>query len=118
MKKGLQPNDGSHKPSPQNVMQMSPQTVRIEGSTPEYVGGQGKRSHYELHAAKQDGGGDDTVPTSSGRMPAGAANVKQWFALKGFAHDAAYKDNSARVATLYAIVKLTAQAREPKRASA
>ena len=99
-------------------MQMSPQAARIEGSTPEYVGGQGKRSHYELHAAKQDGSGDGTVPASSGRMPAGAANVKQWFALKGFKHEPAYKDDSARVATLYAIVKLTAQAREPKRAGA
>lgn len=118
MKIGQSPTDGSRPPNPQSVMQMSPQAARIEGSTPEYVGGQGKRSHYELHAAKQDGSGDGTVPASSGRMPAGAANVKQWFALKGFKHEPAYKDDSARVATLYAIVKLTAQAREPKRAGA
>jgi pimeloyl-ACP methyl ester carboxylesterase len=118
MRLGQLPTDGSHPPSPQAVMQMSPQAARIEGSNPEYVGGRGKRSHYELHVAKQDGGGDGTVPTSSGRMPAGAANVKQWFALQGFEHEPAYKDNSARVATLYAIVKLAAQVREPKRASA
>ncbi|MNT46087.1 hypothetical protein D3C72_1827100 [compost metagenome] len=101
----------------------------MDGTNPEYVGGENvvqvvrsgmgpsvvqyDTSHYELHASRQDGGGDGTVPVSSGRAPATAANVRQWFALKGFAHEPAYKNEMAQFVTLYSIVKLTAQARTP-----
>ncbi|WP_316153223.1 hypothetical protein [Cupriavidus sp. BIC8F] len=133
MKVGIEPGDGTGKAALAEVMRMPPrEQVRMDGVSPEFVGGQRimqivpstlgasvvqyDTSHYELHASPQDGGGDGTVPISSGRAPAAAANVRQWFALKGFAHEPAYKDDTARAVTLYAIVKLTALAREPQRA--
>ncbi|WP_439668584.1 hypothetical protein [Cupriavidus necator] len=102
--------------------------VRLSGH--EYVGGeqvvqvvtsgmgpsivQYDTSHYELGASRQDGGGDGTVPISSGRAPATAGNVRQWFALKGFAHEPAYKNETAQFVTLYSIVKLVSLARDPQ----
>ena len=131
LKTGIAPAGESRPPNPVDVMQMSPQQVRLDGTNPEFVGGehvmqiapsgmgasvvQYDTSHYELHASRQDGGGDGTVPISSGQAPATAANVRQWFALKGFAHEPAYKDETAQLVTLYSIVKLTAQAKEPQR---
>ncbi|WP_246840243.1 triacylglycerol lipase [Cupriavidus sp. GA3-3] len=129
LKKGISPEGEAQLPNPSDVMQISPQQVRMDGTNPEYVGGENvvqvvrsgmgpsvvqyDTSHYELHASRQDGGGDGTVPVSSGRAPATAANVRQWFALKGFAHEPAYKNEMAQFVTLYSIVKLTAQARTP-----
>lgn len=130
MKAGIKPGRGARTPAPVDVMQMSPQQVRMDGKNPEYVGGeqvvqvvtsgmgpsivQYDTSHYELGASRQDGGGDGTVPISSGRAPATAGNVRQWFALKGFAHEPAYKNETAQFVTLYSIVKLVSLARDPQ----
>ena len=61
-----------------------------------------------------DGSGDGTVPLSSGRAVLGSGKVKQAFRLLGVEHEPAYRASpSAQQVTLYSILKITAQARDP-----
>lgn len=55
--------------------------------------------------------GDGTVPVCSGEAPLkqGGLSVRQGFRLEGFEHGAAYDDENARNATLYAICKLLSE---------
>ena len=114
------------------VLGMAPADVRMDGSSPEYVGGKTEyvsvatpygattsayeTSYWELHCEMQDGAGDGTVPVSSGAAPLthGGANVKQQFKLTGFAHEPAYKDGKAQRAVLYAITKIAGVAKRPQ----
>jgi hypothetical protein len=68
-----------------------------------------------LQCAKQDGGGDGTVPISSGSAPRhlGGNAVKQQFGLKGFEHEGAYRNATAQIVTLYALQKIAGKARVP-----
>lgn len=128
LKKGLAP-DAKPAPSLQQVTNMSGRVVRLEGSSPEYVGGEHHvdwiptpggsfvseydTSYWELHCEMQDGVGDGTVPAGSGRSPRekGGASIKQQFKLTGFAHEPAYKNDTARLATVYAITKIAGSAK-------
>lgn len=128
MRRGLPP-DSRQPPNAAQVLGMSPQQVRMDGTTPEYVGGQHETevvatpegavtveyesSYWELHCEKHDGIGDGTVPDSSGRSPKerGGASVKQQFRLTGFAHEPAFKNGTAQRATVYAITKIAGTAK-------
>ena len=44
----------------------------------------------------------------------GGAAIQQQFKLTGFGHEPAFKDGVAQRATLYAITKITGQARRPE----
>ena len=128
MKPGRAP-DSNRPPDIGQVLDMSPQQVRMDGTTPEYVGGQHEvqtydspdglitveyeSSYWELHCEMHDGVGDGTVPDSSGRSPKerGGANVKQQFRLNGFAHEPAFKNGTAQRATVYAITKIAGAAK-------
>jgi hypothetical protein len=128
---GLAP-DHNHPPSIPVVMNMTPQQVRMDGTTPEYVGGKTEvqsyatpmgggvtvydTSYWELHCELQDGAGDGTVPLSSGAAPMvqGGANIQQQFKLTGFGHEPAFKDGLAQRATLYAITKIAGKAKRPQ----
>ena len=73
-------------------------------------------SYWELHCLLQDGAGDGTVPASSGSAPLRRDRqgcIQQQFRLKGFGHEPAFKDAGAKQVTLYALVKIAAQARRP-----
>lgn len=131
IKPGLRPDDATP-PSLSSVLGMSPSQVRMDGTNPEYVGGQTEvtavsygadssvsvqeTSYWELYGEMQDGAGDGTVPTSSGAAPLvqGASAVRQQFKLAGFGHEKSYKDGTAQRATLYAITKIVGTARKPK----
>lgn len=128
--KGVTPD---HKPHPdkQEVPNLSFEDVRSTGGTPMYVGGQletnyavgmgyGVASSYQsaywnIECSKQDGGGDGTVPVSSGAKPReiGKGKIKQQFGLSGFAHEGSYKNSEAQKATLYALYKIAGTAEEP-----
>lgn len=73
------------------------------------------RIHWHLVCALQDGGGDGTVPTSSGRSPMltakNQAHIRQQFRLAGFEHEPSYKNDTARLATLFSIQKVAAEAK-------
>ncbi|WP_157510981.1 hypothetical protein [Frateuria sp. Soil773] len=70
---------------------------------------------HSLQYAVQDGGGDGTVPCSSGAMPRslGGNGIKQQFGLKGFKHEGSYRDSTAQIVTLYALQKIAAAAKVP-----
>ena len=128
---GLAP-DRIAPPSITAVKKFSPQQVRMDGASPEYVGGETEISNYatpfgggvsvnetsywELHCEMQDGAGDGTVPLSSGAAPLaqGGESVKQQFKLTGFGHEHAFKDGTAQRATLYAITKIAGATKRPQ----
>lgn len=133
MRRGLIPLEGSA-PAGTQTVDYSHRQVREDGANKIYVGGESKlvdlgngaafgdsfvptskeeTSFWELVCAKQDGGGDGTVPSSSGMSPRqkGGKNVRQQFPLVGFSHEAAYKNVTAQNVTLYSIVKIAARAR-------
>ncbi len=131
MAKGIPP-DERQPPSVSLVLGMTPGQVRMDGSTPEYVGGKTEvstfatpdgggataydTSYWELHCELQDGSGDGTVPLSSGAAPLaqGGTAIQQQFKLTGFGHEPAFKDGVAQRATLYAITKIAGQAKRPE----
>jgi hypothetical protein len=49
--------------------------------------------------------GDGTVPAVSGRAPH-EAGVRQTYRLRGFGHEAAYKDPTAQQAALHSILQI------------
>ena len=133
MKRGLAP-DTNPRPTGQQVRDMGFDGVRDSGSNPLYVGGRTEyaqnygdgmggggapstyeTSYWEISAAKQDGGGDGTVPTSSGRAPLVTTNssgsIRQQFRMHGFEHEPSYKNAQAQFATLFSIQKIAASAR-------
>jgi hypothetical protein len=130
IKIGIAP-DKQARPSNAAVLGMQPGQIRMDGTTPEYVGGSTEftqsygmegdggstyeTSYWELHCEMQDGAGDGTVPSSSGAAPLqrGGANIQQQFKLTGFGHEPAYHNATAQRATLYAINKIVGQARRP-----
>lgn len=130
IQQGLRP-DSATPPSMSNVLNMEGRELRMDGTNPEYVGGQTEvtqvqygsvggvstyeSSYWELHGEMQDGAGDGTVPTSSGAAPLaqGGNAIRQQFRLTGFAHEPAYKNNTARRAVLYAITKIVGTAKKP-----
>jgi len=124
MRPGTTP-DGRPRPNAVSVSRLGFPDVRDEGRSPLHVGGErhegtfgkdAQTSYWELHCLMQDGGGDGTVPASSGSAPLRRdreGSIRQQFRLKGFAHEPAFKDEGARQVTLYALVKIAAQARRP-----
>lgn len=131
MKQGLRP-DSRTPPSAAQVREMGFGDVRDSGSNPVYVGGQlevvpsygmgggastYQSSYWELHAQMQDGGGDGTVPISSGSAPLTGAstrsNIRQQYRLPGFSHEPSFKNPQAQFATLLSIQKIAGAARLP-----
>jgi pimeloyl-ACP methyl ester carboxylesterase len=128
---GLAP-DRLSPPSIPTVVKLNSQQVRMDGTSPEYVGGETQlksstsdvggegsmydTSYWELHCEKQDGAGDGTVPISSGAAPLvqGGSSVQQQFKLTGFGHEPAFNDGTAQRATLYAITKIAGKAKRPQ----
>lgn len=128
MESGLRP-DNTRPPSGREVGDMTFGDIRDSGSSPLHVGGRAEfvhggawgggstyeSSYWQLHAAMQDGGGDGTVPSSSGRAPlftaASQANIRQQFRMHGFEHEPSYNDARARSATLFSIQKIASSAR-------
>lgn len=128
MRQGLPPDSGLP-PSAQAVRDMDAAGVRDSGSNPLYVGGRlevvtgaglgvpatYQSSYWELVAERQDGGGDGTVPTSSGGSPmrhaSQPASIRQQFRLVGFKHEPSYNDEGARLVTLHCIQKIAAEAK-------
>ena len=133
MKQGLRP-DSAPRPTGQQVRNMGFEDVRDSGVNPIYVGGQTEyvtnhgagmgtgvvpstheASYWQISAAKQDGGGDGTVPKSSGRAPlltaSSAGSIRQQFRMDGFDHEQSYTNSQAQLATLFALQKVTAYAR-------
>lgn len=129
---GLQPGGNTTAPTASEVLDLSPQQTRTDGSNAIYVGGKTQfqttligpmgagatmydTSFWELTCRKQDAKGDGTVPTRSGSAPArtAASSVQQQFALTGFGHEASYKNATAQITTLYSITKIAAKARLP-----
>jgi pimeloyl-ACP methyl ester carboxylesterase len=131
MRPGLAP-DRSPRPNVASVLNMSPSQVRMDGTSPEHVGGKTEVSSYatpmgggvtmydtsywELHCEMQDGVGDGTVPVSSGAAPLGqdSGSIQQQFKLSGFDHEASFKNLTAQRATLYAINKIVGKAKRPQ----
>ena len=127
MVQGLAP-DTAPRPSGEQVRDMDFGDVRDTGSNPLRVGGQTEfvhnwgggapstyeTSYWEVSAARQDGSGDGTVPTSSGRAPLLTArskgSIKQQFRMSGFEHEPSYKNHQAQLATLFSIQKIAATA--------
>lgn len=65
--------------------------------------------------AHKTGTGDGTVSQVSGRAPANAPQVQQFFCLRNIAHEGCYRDNQdARLATVYAIHKIAAPLLAPQ----
>ncbi|WP_407351271.1 esterase/lipase family protein [Luteimonas sp. R10] len=132
MRAGLRP-DSRTPPSAQQVYDMDFDQVRDDGSNPLHVGGRMEvatgygymgggattyqTSYWELEAQKQDGGGDGTVPVSSGEAPLRHAknrgSIRQQFRMSGFAHEPSYRDGQAQLATLFSLQKIAAQAKIP-----
>jgi hypothetical protein len=127
----IQPDDGP-RPSLQQVRDMGFDAVRDDGSNPLRVGGEEKivtdpsgfaglspgieiqnTSYWDLVCAMQDGGGDGTVPASSGAFPlqSGGPAIQQQFGLEGIGHEPAYHDHGARLVTLYSLQKIAAKAK-------
>jgi len=122
LKRGIFPPDGKTPPVPEQVREMGFDEVRDEGKNPLRVGGQLEvfpgaqvvnSSYWDLVCAKQDGGGDGTVPASSGAFSLRSANalIQQQFGLTGIEHEPAYRDPTARFVTLYALQKIAAKAK-------
>lgn len=131
MKRGLVP-DRAAPPTGQQVRDLGFDGIRDSGSQPLYVGGQTEyvrgyggamgaggtayeTSYWEISAAMQDGGGDGTVPTSSGRAPllgaSSPGSIRQQFRMHGFEHEPSYKNGQAQFATLFSIQKIAALAK-------
>lgn len=130
MKAGLRP-DRATVPTGQQVRDMGFGDVRDSGSNPLYVGGQTEylqsggmwgggmptsyeTSYWEISAEMQDGGGDGTVPISSGRAPVSTASsgrIRQQFRMQGFDHEKSYLNGQAQFATLFCVQKIAAAAR-------
>jgi pimeloyl-ACP methyl ester carboxylesterase len=116
-------------PSPDKLANLGSGEIRDDGSNPLLVVdplGYGSNkgiskeiaynaAFWRLECAKQDGGGDGTVPSSSGTYPlhSGGAAIQQQFGLTGFDHEGAYRNDGARIVTLYALHKIAAKARVP-----
>ena len=109
-------------PTPEQVYDMTPQQIRMDGTNPEFVGGIPNQrvrdrvfntSYWELPASMQDGTGDGTVPGSSGRAPADCDKVKQMFRLIGVVHEPAYQHTTAQQVTVYSLVRIVQQALTP-----
>jgi hypothetical protein len=131
MRAGLAP-DKKPRPAVGDVLKLAPAQLRMDGTSPEYVGGQTEvhsyggpygggvsiheTSYWELHCEMQNGAGDGTVPTSSGAAPLthGGASVQQQFRLTGFGHEPSFKNGTAQHAVLYAITKIAGQATRPQ----
>lgn len=125
VKSGIAPDDGTAQPNVASLLGMKPTQLRVDGSSPEYVGGRlevisaidythtYESSHWELHCEMQDGVGDGTVPHSSGAAPLaqGGGSIRQQFKLIGFDHEKSYKNGVAQRATLFAINKIAGTAR-------
>lgn len=127
MARGLAP-DAAPRPSGEQVRDMGFDDVRDSGSNPLHVGGRTEfmnswgmgmpgtyeTSYWEISAARQDGSGDGTVPTSSGRAPlltaSSRASIKQQFRMSGFEHEPSYKNHQAQLVTLFSIQKIAAAA--------
>ncbi|CAE6917221.1 hypothetical protein R69927_06359 [Paraburkholderia domus] len=117
--------DAETPPTPQQVSDMGFGAVRDDGNNPLHVGGGiavlpslespnvVNTSYWDLVCAKQDGGGDGTVPVSSGAFPlhSGGASIKQQFGLTGIEHEPAYQDHTAQLVTLYALQKIASKAK-------
>lgn len=131
MKAGLKP-DNNAPPTEQQVRNMRFDQVRDDGSNPLRVGGNlefmpsmdpygsgttYETSYWDLVADMQDGGGDGTVPISSGASPLNNASnrgsIRQQFRLTGFEHEPSYKDLNAQFATLFSLQKIAAAAKLP-----
>jgi hypothetical protein len=131
MKRGIAP-DSAQRPTGQQVRDMGFDAVRDSGSNPLYVGGKTEyvanygggmggagvttyeTSYWEISAAMQDGGGDGTVPASSGKAPlftGGPGAIRQQFRMRGFEHEPSYNNGQARYATLFSIQKIAASAK-------
>ncbi len=126
IKPGSLSPDAKTPPTAQQVGEMGFRDVRDDGNNPLRVGGGLKvlpgfgdhlnvvnSSYWDLVCATQDGGGDGTVPASSGAFPlrSGAAGVQQQFGLTGIKHEPAYHDSTAKFVTLYALQKIASTAK-------
>jgi PGAP1-like protein len=126
----LRPEDQSRRPTPEQVRDMGFGRVRDDGSNPLRVGGKAETvftlgstyeagstsfetSHWDLICAKQDGGGDGTVPVGSGAFPlrSGGEAIQQQFGLPDVKHEAAYRDETAQLVVLYALQKIASKAK-------
>lgn len=128
MRQGARP-DSNPPPSAESVRDMGFEDVRDSGSSPVHVGGRlevlpsygmgapstYQSSYWELVAEQQDGGGDGTVPASSGRSPmlhaSSPGSIRQQYRLAGFEHEESYRNEGAQLATLYCIQKIAAEAK-------
>jgi hypothetical protein len=65
--------------------------------------------------ARQDGGGDGTVPVSSGAFPLhnGGGAIQQQLGVLNVQHEPAYHDETVRLFSLYALQKIAARAKVP-----
>jgi hypothetical protein len=119
----------------ETLADMDAQGVRYDGRTPAYVGGKTvtgydprnpfaatarpaelEYSEWELHCEMQDGSGDGTVPTSSGRAPIAQARngqVREQLQMRGFNHEGPFRDSLVQLITLQWILKIAAQAEKP-----
>lgn len=130
MRAGARPDD-KPAPSADQVRNMRFDQVRDDGSNPLHVGGKTEvvnnysyygggsttyqSSYWELVAEKQDGGGDGTVPVSSGKAPllsaSNSSHIRQQFRMTGFEHEPSYQNATAQLATLYSLNKIAAAAK-------
>jgi pimeloyl-ACP methyl ester carboxylesterase len=127
IKKGISPANGGTARSAIEVLSLSHNDIRTDGSNNLYVGGQTvvsttsrgdasvvritETSSWEARCAQHDSTGDGTVPSSSGRDPrqSGGPNILQQFELAGIEHEPAYRDYLiAQQVTYYAVTKLAA----------
>jgi pimeloyl-ACP methyl ester carboxylesterase len=125
LKRSALPPDGQTPPTPQQVSELGFGGVRDDGSNPLHVGGgltvtpglNGATvldtSYWDLVCAKQDGGGDGTVPASSGGFPlrSGGAAIQQQFGLPEIKHEPAYHYAAAKLVTLFSLQKIAAKAK-------
>ncbi|QYJ24349.1 hypothetical protein KYT87_14640 [Achromobacter sp. ES-001] len=73
-------------------------------------------SDWELHCGMQDGVGDGTVPTSSGRAPIDQVErgeVREQLKMQGFDHEGPFHDERVQLVTLQWVLKIAAQAKKP-----
>ncbi|WP_236078540.1 esterase/lipase family protein [Paraburkholderia domus] len=125
LRRSALPPDAVAPPTPQQVSNMGFGDVRDDGINPLHVGG-GVRvlpgvesptvvdtSYWDLVCAGQDGGGDGTVPASSGAFPlrSGGASIQQQFGLTGIEHESAYHNLTTKLVTLYALQKIASMAK-------
>ncbi|MCP3708649.1 GPI inositol-deacylase [Paraburkholderia sp. CNPSo 3274] len=123
IKRGMVAPDAKAPPTPEDVRNMGFGGVRDDGRNPLHVGGgltvtpglNGATvmdtSYWDLVCAAQDGGGDGTVPVSSGAFPlrSGAASIQQQFGLPGIKHEPAYQNHTAQLVALYALQKIASK---------